>query len=447
MSRLMLEECVSFFRKNRGYARLFEEMRKKYRRHGKLAGKIVLEEMSVEECLALGGLLGKSLQPGDLRLSVSDFQKALDETKYRGIEAAELLCAYFGGSIRTNLQKREEEQAEKERFWEGLLKIVGKECGPRSEAFRWLTCAREQRTYGWQLIMKEREGAAGGSGAELESALEEIGERVRSVCLAVEELPLHEKEGAIRLAVLAAKITKNPHYFDRQQAAGRLLLSALAFLCEAEEPKTQEGVLALYYQAGIRPDDISSFTVCYGIHFYTEAGEHDAYRSFIEHGEKYVLTLSNLSRVLRADSKDRRVFVLENQMVFSQLCDRLQGKEYALLCTSGQMKVASLILIDLLISSGCRLYYCGDTDPEGIEIAERIAARAPGQVTIWRMSEEDYYRSISNETLTTARLKKLDKIEHEGLKALCDALRREKRAGYQEHLMEALFKDIVGGSE
>ena len=30
MDRSALEECVSFFRKNRGYARLFEEMRKKY---------------------------------------------------------------------------------------------------------------------------------------------------------------------------------------------------------------------------------------------------------------------------------------------------------------------------------------------------------------------------------------------------------------------------------
>ena len=58
MDRSALEECVSFFRKNRGYARLFEEMRKKYKKYGKLAGKVSLEGASEEECLAIGGILG-----------------------------------------------------------------------------------------------------------------------------------------------------------------------------------------------------------------------------------------------------------------------------------------------------------------------------------------------------------------------------------------------------
>ncbi len=434
MDRSALEECVSFFRKNRGYARLFEEMRKKYKKYGKLAGKVSLEGASEEECLAIGGILGRNLPSGDLKVSLPEFEAALNETKYRGVSVTELLFVYFGGDILTNSQRRKADREERESFKEGLLGSVGKEFGEASGAFRWLSAAMEQKRYGWQLIGKEREGAS-----------EEIRETVLNVCRAAEALPFHREGDGIRLAVLAAEVTKNPHYFDRGQAAGRLLLACLSFLDGTAEPKSQEEVLALYYRSGIRPDDISSFTTCYGIHFYTEEGEHEAYRSFMEYGEKYVLTLSNLSRIMRADSRDKRVFVLENQMVFSQICERLQGKEYALLCTSGQMKTASLILIDLLIKSGCRLYYCGDTDPEGIEIADRVAARAPGQVTLWRMGVSDYYRSISNEALTEARLKKLDKIRHEDLQGLCGALRKERRAGYQEHLLEVLFEDIVSG--
>lgn len=246
----------------------------------------------------------------------------------------------------------------------------------------------------------------------------------------------------VRLAVLGAEITKNPHYFDRQNAAGRLLLSALSFIYRVEEPKVQEDVLALYYMAGIMPDDISSYTTCYGIHFYEGDSEHEAYRYFIEKGEKYVLTLSNLSRLTRADSSRKKVFIIENQMVFSQVCDEIGGEEYSVVCTSGQLRTASLFLIDLLLKSGCKLYYCGDIDPEGIEIADRVLARGSGQIFPWRMMTEDYYRSISDEILTERRLKRLDKITNVQLRELAEILKVEKKAGYQEHLIGLMLEDI-----
>ncbi len=432
-----LEECVSFFKKNAAYDRLFEEMRRKYRKYGKLGGKLSLEGLSEEEYLALGRVLGETISPGDRKLSVSRLQTALEETKYRGVELTELLFSYYGGNLVTDSQRREEVRKEKEQFWTELADRAETEFGSAAEAVRWVKAAAAQKKYGWQLIRKE-----------WEKSPVQIRETVLFVCRAAELLPEKKEQGGIRLAMLGAGITKNPHYFDRQQTAGRLLLSALSFLLETEEPRTQEEVLTLYYQAGIRPDDISSFTVCFGIHFYTEEGEHEAYRHFIKTGEKYVLTLSNLNRIVKAESCDGRVFILENQMVFSQLCERLAGREdsreHALVCTSGRLKTASLILIDLLVKSGCRLHYCGDIDPEGIEIADRIAARAPGQIFPWRMTEEDYYRSLSHEALPEVRLKKLEKIENKELKDLAKAVRREKKAGYQEHLMELLFYDITG---
>ncbi len=431
-----LEECVSFFKKNAAYDRLFKEMGRKYRKYGKLTGKLSLEGLSGEEALALGRVLGETVPPGDQKIPVSRLQAALGETRYRGVELKELLFAYFGGTLVTDSQRREKDRKEKEQFWAKLADSAETEFGQTAEAVRWVKAAAEQKKYGWQLIRKE-----------WEKSPKQIRETVLFVCRALELLPEKKEQGGIRLAMLGAEITKNPHYFDRQQTAGRLLLLALGFLLEVEEPKTQEEVLTLYYQAGIRPDDISSFTVCFGIHLYTENGEHEAYRHFIEMGEKYVLTLSNLNRIVEAKSRDGRVFILENQMVFSQLCERLNGREeareYALVCTSGQMKTASLILIDLLVASGCRLYYCGDIDPEGMEIADRIVARAPGRIFLWRMTEEDYYRSISHETLPEVRLKKLDKIGNKELRELAEVVRREKKAGYQEHLMELLFCDIL----
>ena len=55
-----------------------------------------------------------------------------------------------------------------------------------------------------------------------------------------------------------------------------------------------EELLMLYYHAGIRPDDISSFTSIYGIRLFTAQAEHPAYREFVQKGEPCVVTLFNL---------------------------------------------------------------------------------------------------------------------------------------------------------
>lgn len=129
-------------------------------------------------------------------------------------------------------------------------------------------------------------------------------------------------------------------------------------------------------------------------------------------------------------------------MVFSQVCDEMGGEDYAIVCTSGQLKTASLFLIDLLLKSECKLYYCGDIDPEGIEIADRVLARGSGQILPWRMTTQDYYRSISNEMLTDKRLNRLDKIANAQLRELAKLLKVEKKARYQEHLIDLMVEDI-----
>ena len=433
MEEKMLEECTLYFRKNKAYSRMFMEMKKKYIKYGKLSGKIFLGDLTEAECRGLGAVFGKSLLPGDFTFSISQLQAALNETKYCDVKVEALVEKYFNEKILSRSQKREEKTELGQRFWEALLREAGSRFGEGAKGTLWLEAVWGQHKYGYQMIMRERERSGDG-----------IKEVLMEVCSALAYLPQGdggEKEN-VRLAVLGAEITKNPHYFDRQEAAGRLLVSALSFTYKTEEPKAQEDVLALYYMAGISPDDISSSTTCYGIHFYEKEKEHGAYRCFIEKGEKYVLTLSNLSRLTRAESHRKKVYIIENQMVFSQVCEEMGGEEYSVVCTSGQLRTASLFLVDLLLRSGCRLYYCGDIDPEGIGIADRVLARGPGQILPWRMTREDYYRSISDEMLTEKRLKKLDKIVNAQLRELGELLKAEKRAGYQEHLIDLMVKDI-----
>lgn len=433
MEENIFEECALYFRKNKAYTRMFTEMKKKYIKYGKLSGKIFLNNLSEAECIALGKVFGRSLLPGDFGFFVSELQAALNETRYCGVEVEELVERYFKEKIVSNSQKREEKKVFNNRFWEMVLDEAESRFGEDSGGTRWLREVREQRKYGYHLIIREREKSSDG-----------IKEVLLEVCGALTYLSQEDRNGAgyVRLAVLGAEVTKNPHCVDRQNAAGRLLISALSYLYREEEPVAQEDVLALYYKARIAPDDISSYTTCYGIHFYEGDREHEAYRHFVEKGEKYVLTLSNLSKLTGAYSKRKKVFIIENQMVFSQVCDEMVGEEYSVVCTSGQLKTASLFLIDLLLKSECKLYYCGDIDPEGIEIADRVLARGSRQILPWRMTTQDYYRSISNEMLTDKRLNRLNKIANAQLRELAELLKVEKKAGYQEHLIDLMVEDI-----
>lgn len=433
MEENIFEECALYFRKNKAYTRMFTEMKKKYIKYGKLSGKIFLNNLSEAECIALGKVFGRSLLPGDFGFFVSELQAALNETRYCGVEVEELVERYFKEKIVSNSQKREEKKVFNNRFWEMVLDEAESRFGEDSGGTRWLREVREQRKYGYHLIIREREKSSDG-----------IKEVLLEVCGALTYLSQEDRNGAgyVRLAVLGAEVTKNPHCFDRQNAAGRLLISALSYLYREEEPVAQEDILALYYKARIAPDDISSYTTCYGIHFYEGDREHEAYRHFVEKGEKYVLTLSNLSKLTGAYSKRKKVFIIENQMVFSQVCDEMVGEEYSVVCTSGQLKTASLFLIDLLLKSECKLYYCGDIDPEGIEIADRVLARGSRQILPWRMTTQDYYRSISNEMLTDKRLNRLNKIANAQLRELAELLKVEKKAGYQEHLIDLMVEDI-----
>ena len=135
--------------------------------------------------------------------------------------------------------------------------------------------------------------------------------------------------------------------------------------------------------------------------------------------EACAVTLENLRNAVGAWAPGNRIFVVENEMVFSFLTEQLRGRgaEVGLLCTSGQLRTAAVKLLELFARAGYRIWYSGDMDPEGIEIADRLWKRFDGRggnggVEIWRMSSEDYRSGISGEGLKEARLARLDKVKH-----------------------------------
>ena len=418
-----LKECVSYFKNNRGYKNIFQQMREKWRSYGKISGNIILNNPTLEEREAIKKFLGIVSDNKKIKFKMSDFEKGLKESRFNNVELIELLEEYFQEKIIYQKDEKKIIEEEKIRFFENIREKLKIESIYSEEIKRLLDTIILEKSY-------------------LFKYGEDNFETERMIFLSLKAVNyLSNLDERIKIAILGAEIAKSPHYFDRGSIAGNFLIYLLCLLFDIEETKGAENILEVYYKANIEVDSVSNYVACFGIRLYTKIGEHRAYREFIKNSEEYLVTLSNLSKIEKANSDNKKVFIVENQMVFSYFCECFKNRNISILCTSGQLKTAALILIDMLCEAGCKIYYSGDFDPEGIEIAEKLIQRDKNIVP-WCFLKEDYRRTISENIISNERLKKLDKIENICFKELIEEIKKERKAGYQELLLDKMKKDI-----
>lgn len=418
-----LKECVSYFKNNRGYKNIFQQMREKWRSYGKISGNIILNNPTLEEREAIKKFLGIVSDNKKIKFKMSDFEKGLKESRFNNVELIELLEEYFQEKIIYQKEEKKFIEEERIRFFENIRAKLKVESLYNKEIEKLLDTIILEKSY-------------------LFKYGEDNFETERMIFLSLKAVNyLSNLDERIKIAILGAEIAKSPHYFDRGSIAGNFLIYLLCLLFDIEETKGAENILEVYYKANIEVDSVSNYVACFGIRLYTKLEEHGAYSEFIKNSEEYLVTLSNLSKIVKADSDNKKVFIVENQMVFSYLCECFKNRNISILCTSGQLKTAALILIDMLCKAGCKIYYSGDFDPEGIEIAEKLIQRDKNIVP-WCFSKENYKISISENIISDERLKKLDKIENTYFKELIEEIKIEKKAGYQELLLDKMVKDI-----
>ena len=257
-------------------------------------------------------------------------------------------------------------------------------------------------------------------------------------------IQLENKDGEENLlAVFAADISGNPHYFDRGTTAAQLLTHAVCYWKNFDVPQNAYEWRECMLAAGLVSDNIASMVHAFGVQIETVEGLHPAYEFFCKRKEPYVLTTENLKSTIGAKAIHQKVYVVENEMVFLYLVENTKEQDVTLLCTSGQLRVAAFQLLSHLIESGAVIYYSGDLDAEGMDIADRLWQRYDDAIHLWRMAVEDYNKSISEEKLSDRQLAKLDGLKNPMLCCTAESVRKERRAGYQENLLEDLLWDII----
>ena len=186
-------------------------------------------------------------------------------------------------------------------------------------------------------------------------------------------------------------------------------------------------------QAGVTPDNLSSFIHVYGLRLAVAQGWHPAYEAFCSRREPCVVTMENMKGIIGAQALGGRAYIVENEMVFSYLLRHLEGAPCTLLCTSGQPRSVAQALIGRLLEGGAQLYYNGDLDPDGICIADRLWKKFGEGMHIWRMSPQDYERSLSREPIGDLGRAKLERVEHPVLQRTAERMKAKGLAGYQEN--------------
>ena len=400
----LTETCAAYFKDHPAYHRILEQLLRKYQGFGRPAGTICLEDATSEECDAARALFGRSFS-APLRIRTADFEAALQNTRFRGVVLKEVLECYFGTVIQTKQERLNQMDACVLRMAEQTKEAV------RSETCRrWLNELADRQGEGYQLIRKA-----------LRSDEHAAQKAVLQACQSVDWLESHSGE-RIRLAVLSAHATSDPHALDGNALCGKIFLHLLSARTSMKFPSDAESRAELCYNCGILCDSISSSVTQVGVRLYTDGEEHPAYRAFRLRNEAGTLTLTNLSGVTAGDSPSGKAYLVENQMVFSQLCDQAAHFHSPLICTSGQPTVAVIRLLDMLAAAGTDLYYAGDFDGKGLSIALQLLTRYPDRLHLWHMTEADYARCRADVRLSEASRALLRTCDNTALASIAEAV-------------------------
>ncbi|HET7521837.1 MAG TPA: TIGR02679 family protein [Bacillales bacterium] len=430
------KEAVAFFKQEKGLHRLLNGLIEKYRSLGRIGGTVRLANLADAEREALSTFFRKDYTgQSSASIPAAGFEKALAETRFAGVSVLALLEGFVGTRLETKLEARDRYESEKAAFFR---EITETESHPFCRM--WL-----------EQVMNKGTGTRGVHAA-YDKNRARLKEGMEVVCRALASLP---GQGDFeRFPVFAERVAGDPHGLDPDTDPGNMFLGALQAVREQADkgyrPKktlSSEAVTELLHHFGLIRDDLLNFVTCTGLLGFTDHTHsgHPVWREAARTGSVLNVPLREVIKLAacRPSCGGSAVFVVENSGVFSAILDRLgEQRVPPLICTHGQFKLAALLLIDCLAATGVDVYYSGDLDPEGLQMAQRLKRRHPSRVMLWHFDVEDYRPPDAAKRLPSHRLNKLKAVSEEELAPLKTALMAAGSPVYQEAFLADLAGDI-----
>lgn len=413
--------------RNPKLARLLGDLHANLIRSGEPKGRVTVR--SRDEADALQDLIGgKWVEPGRT-IAVRDIDQRLRELSIFHCSLSEALELHHGAPIARPREERERRMAGRDRAVRRCFAMLP-ELRISAEAYA--------RILGWMHATE----------SELRADATRLGEAalldaVRAVALAFHRFPAAGAP-AIYLSELANEVTGGAHGLDVGEPAHGLLMRALAFTFPETAGREQRGSAAwklnLLSAAGIARDPISVRVDTFGLD-----GDTPYLRELRREGIDRPFTLNTLGEIGGDVRAWRNVaFVVENPTVLAALIKHVRqwipDHHPTLICTNGNLNLADKALLDALVERGAHLFYGGDFDSRGLEIAAQVLTRYPADASPWRMSVDDYRAALRSDGRVLPP-GAVDRAAHT-FPALAADIATRGQAAHQEGLIDLLKRDL-----
>jgi uncharacterized protein (TIGR02679 family) len=423
-----MKESLNLINSNNIYKKIFLEVYSKYKKYGKITGSFTLKAANNEERRILSNFDSKVLTEGKAKIKCSTVRELFNR-KLKEYSFEELLVKVVGKELKTNKEIKDEEKNQEEKFYDDILKACDNGIGRQ-----WFLEVLDKKKYGYNIIIRKYK-----SDKEI-NKLEELNKRIILTINSLNKLP-YLNNGYENIALFSAVNTRDSHFFDNDKFTGRLFIKAISFILNKDDPKDINEINELYYEVGILKDEISNHTTIYGLNaFNRDNSEVKAVNNFNIWREPLQISISNLLKIDYLESINNTVFIFENPAVFHKIL-KVNGDNISLICTSGQLNLSSYIVLNK-IRNLKNIYYAGDFDPEGLMIAYKIKKRYKNKVKFLNYTKESYINTMSNNIIEEKSMSQLNKINCIELDEVIRELRINKRAAYQELLIDE-YLDLI----
>lgn len=429
------KQLADYFLKNIEFKKILKAIKEKYESYGDFKGILKIKNPKLEEKNAISGITGESYTTKDINIKLEKFISAFQNTKFADIDFLKVMNIYFNEEIVYKKDKEYEERKKRETFFSDIY-LWHKD----TKGGEWLE-QEVNNGKAYSLIVKEYNNADNKEKkVKLEKELEYVIKAINQINVLKEEKEYNP------LPIFAAKISGDPHFFDLDKFSGKILIYAMIYLFDEKYPNNAEERAELYLKSGILIDELSNNTAISGLRGIENNKYKKSWDNFIEEKEYFIVPLAGVLKIDTIEAERNEIFIFENPAVFSYVFNYFKEKNNIILpmiCGYGQIKLSSLIIMDKAVKNGIKLYYSGDIDPEGLQIADKLKKRYGENIKLILYTEEVIEKYSSEVNISEISIKKCESIEDENLKKISEKIKKNKKKCFQEAFLNEIIEKIT----
>lgn len=413
------EQLCEYF-KNGPFEEFMNLWKKQYESYGTVGGTIHLP-LNDENREEISLFMGKDYHKQKYaKIKSKTLSKVIAESKFEGAEMNDVLTLYFGGEI---LSKKTKEELKQQEFDEVLKGLLGE--FKKTKAGDWLNYVIDEHGSIYSHMKKEVLNK------------KTFINMMKYVMNGINKFPVWENNTST-FSLFAAEITGDPHAFDK--GVKRLyLFHAICFFMDykyGNVSKIEENLL--FTSIGLFQEGVNNYCMIAGLNAFDKNHKiHKGWNGFYETNEMWNVNIVNLMNISQIDKECcDKVFLIENPSVFQVLHDYAYEhnmNRFAFVCTNGVLNLCTHKLLELIGKENIQMYYCGDFDPEGLLIADKLKMKFKDNLHLW--CYEFFQNAMIVANVDKKRKSILNNIESEQLFPVEMSI-REGFVGYQENMLD-----------